>query len=203
MMHPDTELKMVSPEIGVGVFATRLLPKGTITYVVDPLEIIVEADDPLLANPVLGPLVRKYATIMPNGGYEMSWDNAKYMNHCCHYNTLTTGFGFEIAVRDIQAGEQLRDDYGLFNVEYDMELLCDYPDCRKRIRTADFDRLADQWDADARDALAHARNVPQKLWVVMDPELRAALSAYLETGQGFVSVRTLKHETENPPSDAP
>jgi hypothetical protein len=30
MLHPDTEIRFVSEEIGVGVFATRLLHKGTL-----------------------------------------------------------------------------------------------------------------------------------------------------------------------------
>ena len=29
MLHPNTEIRFVSEEIGVGVFATRLLRKGT------------------------------------------------------------------------------------------------------------------------------------------------------------------------------
>ena len=32
MIHPDTELRFISPEIGFGVFATKLIPQGTITW---------------------------------------------------------------------------------------------------------------------------------------------------------------------------
>jgi len=200
MMHPDTELKMVTPEIGVGVFATQFLPKGTIVYVEDPLEIEIPKDSPILQNPVFRPLIEKFATIRANGDYEISWDYAKYMNHCCHYNAITTGFGFDIATQDIRPGVQIRDDYGLFNVEYGMDLMCDFTDCRMRIRTADFDSLAYSWDLSAIDALQHAGNVPQKLWEAMDPGLRERLTIYLETGQGYLSVRSLKRRSDPGPA---
>ena len=38
MIHPDTELRLVSPEVGYGVFATRFIPRGTLTWVLDPLD---------------------------------------------------------------------------------------------------------------------------------------------------------------------
>ena len=38
MIHPDTELRFVNPEIGYGVFATRLIPRGTMTWVRDRLD---------------------------------------------------------------------------------------------------------------------------------------------------------------------
>jgi uncharacterized protein len=192
MIHPNTELRRVSPEIGVGIFATRLIPKGTITYVDDPLEIHIQANDPVLKHPILGKIIKIYSILENDGTYELSWDYAKHMNHCCHYNTITTGWGFDIAVRDIQAGEQIRDDYGMFNVDYDMELLCDFEDCRKRVRKMDFDKYADQWEADARDALACASQVTQFLMDVMDEQTRLELERYLQIGEGYRSVRELK-----------
>lgn len=191
-MHPHTELRTVSPEIGVGVFATRRLPKGTILFVEDPLEITIPPDHPMLQYPAFRKLVDVYAIVKTDGHYEISWDYAKYVNHCCHYNAITTGFGFDIAIRDIEEGEQIRDDYGMFNVDYDMDLICSYEDCRRRVRTSDWDSCADQWEADARDALAHVREVPQVLWDIMDDEVRSALVHYLETGEGYISVRVLR-----------
>ncbi len=41
MIHPNTELKMVSPEMGIGVFATHFIPKGTITWAQDELDIVL------------------------------------------------------------------------------------------------------------------------------------------------------------------
>jgi hypothetical protein len=38
MLHPDTELRFVNRTIGYGVFATRMIPRGTITWVRDRLD---------------------------------------------------------------------------------------------------------------------------------------------------------------------
>ncbi len=193
MLHPNTELRLVSPEIGVGVFATRLLPKGTITYVDDPLEIHIHPSDPILKHPVLGKIIKIYAILENDGSYEMSWDHAKHMNHCCHSNTKTTGWGFDVAVRDIQPGEQIRCDYGMFNVDYDMELICEMADCRKKVNKDDFALYADGWEAIVKDALACVPQVPQLLLEVMDDPTRLELETYLQTGEGYRSVKDLKY----------
>ena len=39
MIHPSTELRLVSPHVGYGVFASRHIPKGSLVYVQDPLDI--------------------------------------------------------------------------------------------------------------------------------------------------------------------
>lgn len=193
MLHPDTELRFVNPMVGHGIFATKFIPKGTITYVDDPLEIHIPPDSPLFEHPVLGKILKVYAILESNGYYELSWDHAKHMNHCCHPNTQTTGWGFDIAIRDIQPGEQIRDDYGMFNVDYDMDLVCENTGCRKRVRKDDFDSLADQWDTEALHALTFASQVAQPLLAVMDEETRQELERYLQTGEGYRSVRGLKY----------
>jgi hypothetical protein len=40
-MHPDTEIQYVGEKIGVGVFATKLIPKGTIVWIKDELDMIL------------------------------------------------------------------------------------------------------------------------------------------------------------------
>jgi hypothetical protein len=44
MMHPDTELRFVSKEVGLGVFATKFIPKGTIVWILDDLDMILEEE---------------------------------------------------------------------------------------------------------------------------------------------------------------
>lgn len=193
MLHPHTELRFVNPIVGHGVFATKFIPKGTITYVIDPLEIRIPVDSPLWDHPVLGKILKIYSILENDGAYELSWDHAKHMNHCCHSNTITTGWGFDIAVRDIQPGEQIRGDYGMYNVDYDMELVCEFGDCRKRVQKDDFDSLADRWEAQLQDALPLTAQVEQPLIQVMDDETRHELERYLQTGEGYRSVRTLKY----------
>ena len=38
MIHPATDLKFIDESIGYGVVATRFIPKGTITWVLDRLD---------------------------------------------------------------------------------------------------------------------------------------------------------------------
>ena len=38
MIHPDTELQFINDKIGYGVVATKLIPKGSITWALDKLD---------------------------------------------------------------------------------------------------------------------------------------------------------------------
>lgn len=195
MLHPQTQLRYISDQIGYGIFATAVIPIGTIVYVQDGLDIVIPPDSPLLQDPLQRAQIDKYAILEPPHGERiLAWDIAKYVNHCCHANLLSTGYGFEIALRDIQPGEELRDDYGMFNLEWDIPLVCDYQDCRGQIKIspADLPAQIKQWDAQIQAALAHALDVPQPLWPLLDAETESALQNYLRTGEDYWSVQRLQ-----------
>ncbi len=193
MMHPNTEVKFVNDQIGLGVFATALIPAGTIVYVEDPLDIVIAPDNPLLDNPVLRPTIDKYAVIEPGERRIIAWDAAKYVNHCCYANIISTGYGFEIALRDIQPGEELRDEYGLFNLGWTMELSCQHVDvCRGCLHPDDFERYHAVWDTQIRNVLPCIMEVPQPLWTLLDSNTAVAVQHYVTTGQGYKSVLALK-----------
>lgn len=192
MIHPDTELKQVNKTKGRGVFATKSIPVGTITYVKDPLEIEIAPGDPRLQHPRLSSIIETYTYIDEDGVRILSWDNAKYVNHCCCCNTMSTGYGFEIAIRDIAAGEEITDEYGMFNVEYEMELSCEKSDCRRTVNGNDLDKHYREWDRIVRNSLQHVNTVKQPLFSFMDNETRNALQQFLDTGEGYRSVLNLK-----------
>ena len=99
MIHPHTCVQYIDDRVGSGVLATAFIPVGTIVYVQDGLDIVITPDSPLLQIPQLRTEIDRYAIIEPPGGQRViSWDYAKYMNHCCHSNTLSSGYGFEIAL---------------------------------------------------------------------------------------------------------
>src|SRR5690606_31331739 len=50
------------------------------------------------------------------GNYVLCWDYGRYVNHSFKSNCLSTAYDFEIAIRDIQPGEELTDDYAYLNV---------------------------------------------------------------------------------------
>ncbi len=191
MIHPATELRYISPSIGFGVFATEFIPQGTIVYVQDALEIVLPADHPLLTADIYKPILDKYSTVEKDGSYLLSWDIARYVNHSCNSNALSSGYGFEVAVRDIAPGEEITDDYGLFNLPYDMPCACGNANCRGNVRPSDFDAFIDQWDANLQPALEKLEDHDQPLWRYLDEETKAAVLADMATGK-FRSVGALR-----------
>ncbi len=192
MIHPDTELKKVNQTKGRGIFATSPIPKGTITYVKDPLEIEIEPGDSRLQDPVIREKIETYTYIDEKGTRILSWDNAKYVNHCCQCNTMSTGYGFEIAIDDIQAGEEITDEYGMFNFDYTLQLSCEKSNCRKTVSGNDLQTHYADWDDKVRSALQFLNAVDQPLSSLLDKQTRKDLQHYLDTGNGYRSVLNLK-----------
>ncbi len=192
MIHPDTELRPVSEVVGLGVFAIKPIPKGSIVYVKDMFEISIPlAEMKNIPNNLL-PSINRYSFIESDGTRVVSWDHAKYVNHCCNANTLSTGYGFEIAIRDIATGEEMTDDYGLLNIEAEMQLCCGNKDCRVILKPDDFDQHVEKWDAQVSEALNSLRKVSQPLYDLMDVNTVCELESYLNTGRGYQSVSTVK-----------
>jgi hypothetical protein len=193
MLHPDTRLQFIDENIGEGVIATRFIPAGTITYVKDALEIELSSAHDLLSSAVYGRHIRKYAYREASGNHVIGWDLSKYMNHSCDPNTLSTGYNFEVAVRDIRPGEQITDDYGMLNMESTMICSCQTPGCRWKIQPDDFDDMSAQWDDKVRNALARMLEVSQPLIELLDAETYRSVLHYLNTGNGYLSVKALRY----------
>lgn len=198
MIHPNTTLKYINESVGYGVFATQLIPKGTIVYIKDSLEIMVSPMDYLLFSPEMQEVIEKYSYIDERGNRIVSWDFAKYVNHCCDCNTISTGYGFELAIRDIQPGEQITDEYGIFNLEKEMYLQCGKESCRKVIRPSDFDEFYQDWDVKIRGALPKLYQVEQPLLPLLDEATRQELDQYFIAPERYKSVYSLKYQTVNP-----
>ncbi|MCB0547572.1 MAG: SET domain-containing protein [Phaeodactylibacter sp.] len=193
MIHPHTRIQFISDEMGYGVFATHFLPKGTITYVKDSLEMEITPEAFEGYTPEMQEVIEKYSYIDEKGIRIVSWDFAKYVNHCCNCNTMSTGYGFEIAIRDIQPGEQITDEYGIFNISREMELQCHHNNCRGRLSPNDFDAYYRQWDEQLQDALAKLLAVGQPLLPIIDPKSREEVMAYLQGKAPYRSVYSLKY----------
>ncbi len=201
MLHPNTRIQLISDEIGSGVVATALIPKGTVVYVEDPLDIVLAPDHPLIRHPAYADTIETYSYRDASGSYVICWDGAKYINHACNPSTLTTGYGFELAIRDIQPGEEITDDYAIYNCPVFGPLRCGEPDCRGEVRPDDFDRLAHGWDARIREALQRYQDVDQPLSAYLSDPCRAALAGYLRTGRGYRSILNARYQDaeETPP----
>ena len=193
MIHPNTRLQFISAEIGYGVFATADIPEGTIVYVKDSLELVVSPEQYAEHSPEMREVVDKYSYIDENGDRIISWDFAKYVNHCCNCNTISTGYGFEMAIRDIHAGEQITDEYGIFNLDTEMDLVCGSAGCRKRIGPGDFDRYYSDWDAKIRKSVPALFAVDQPLLPFLSPGTRADLEVLGTDTDAYKSVYALKY----------
>ncbi|MBI3800421.1 MAG: SET domain-containing protein-lysine N-methyltransferase, partial [Deltaproteobacteria bacterium] len=145
MLHPYTELRFIDHKIGYGVVAIRLLPRGTITWVRDDLDQVFSAIQVKDMTPIYRDLITKYAFVDARGDFVLCWDLARYLNHACEPSCMTTGYEFDLAVRDIQPGEELTADYASLNLEYDFTCACGSAKCRKLLRRGDFLRYVDSW----------------------------------------------------------
>jgi len=194
MIHPCTKLQYINDEMGYGVFASVLIPKGTIVYVKDPLEIEIDESTFNSYPVVLQNQIEKYSYIDERGIRIISWDMAKYVNHCCDFNTISTGYGFEIAVRDILPGEEITDEYGLFNMGSDMEVGCNKPNCRPTVSARDADLYWEKWDNQIKDALNCFRQVSQPLLPLVEKDIQKNLFGYLDATQPYQSVYGLRRK---------
>ncbi|HSQ41266.1 MAG TPA: SET domain-containing protein-lysine N-methyltransferase [Fibrobacteraceae bacterium] len=173
MMHPATVVRFVSEAIGIGVFARQSIPQGTLIWVRDPMDQILDLTE-VQALPMLArDSAMTYMYRNCGGQYILLWDHAKYINHCCSPSCMPTPYGCDIALHDIAAGEELTEDYGLLNIIEDFR-----PDPtsigaqgRRVVCGDDLNRFAGKWDAQLQQALKHAAHVTQPLWPLLDSDM--------------------------------
>lgn len=165
MIHPDTELCWISPEIGHGVRATRRIPRGTLTWVLCKLDRAFTRAEADALGPLYRPLVDRYAYVDHLGRQILCWDAGRHVNHHCDANTRGIGLEAQIAVRDIEAGEELTCDYGECNLDALLSCHCGSRRCRGTIAARDLDAHAHVWDHEVAEAVAAAISgaLPQPL----------------------------------------
>lgn len=178
MIHPHTELRFAGPEIGWGVFATRPIPRGTITWALDALDQRFTDEQIAKLPPYAKQQLATYSYVDARGTHILCWDHARFFNHSCTANCLSVGYEFELAVRDIAIGEELTDDYGTLNPTEPFPCLCGARDCRGQVLPGDKFRLAEEWNRLGREAFFLIRTVAQPLWDVVGEkaEIEAALN---------------------------
>lgn len=194
MIHPKTKVKFINETVGYGVFAMEDIPEGTIVYVKDSLELTVSPTDYLLHGEEMREVIDKYSYIDEKGNRIVSWDFAKYVNHCCNCNTISTGYGFEIAIRDIKKGEQITDEYGIFNIDREMQLVCGDVKCRKTIKPSDFDTYYQEWDEKIQKSIARLFDVEQPLMPFVPADTRQELDEFFSHPEKYKSVYALKYK---------
>ena len=147
MMHPDTELRFIDREVGHGVFATRFIPRGTITWALDEFDQVLAPARVAALTPAHRAQVEEYAYVDARGNHVLCWDLGRYVNHACAPTSRGVGPSFEVAVRDIRPGEQLTSDYAELNITAAFRCRCGAADCRGVVRADDLLRDGQEWDA--------------------------------------------------------
>lgn len=202
MIHPHIRMAPVNDRIGVGLFAAEFIPRGTITWVQDPLDIVIPpAKEEALGEAYRAQLYR-YSWRDAQGRLILCWDHARFMNHGCSPNSQGPGLPFEIALRDIQPGEEILCDYGALNLEEPFECLCGDPACRGTITPDGFDTHGDAWDDRIRHAFGFIGAVPQPLMSLIEPEIQTELAAGLRDPAKIPSIRAHQLQAASqPPSE--
>ncbi len=166
MIHPSTELRFISPEIGFGVVATEFIPKGTITWVLDSLDRSFTHQQIEAMHPMLQKMIHTYTYRSKEGHFVLCWDHGRYVNHSFKSNCLSTAYDFEIAIRDIQPGEQLTDDYGYLNVTEPFEAVDEGTE-RKVVYPDDLVKYYKQWDETLIDTFPFVIEIKQPLKTIL------------------------------------
>ncbi len=122
---------------GNGFFAEDFIPRGTIVYFYSDKDFRYSEQEFEALDQRQKDEIIKYGVEDEFGTWIIT-EQGPYTNHSCDANVLPLfidGIYTDIAVRDIQKGEEITCDYGMFysSIEWKMECRCSYVNCRRVI----------------------------------------------------------------------
>jgi len=173
MIHPHTQLQFINPQIGYGVVATSFIPKGTITWIFDPLDQVFTPGEIKKLAPVFQDKLNTYTYRDHEGNFILCWDHSRFVNHSFHSNCISTAYNFELAVRDIQPGEELTDDYGYLNVTEPFICLPEPGTSRTMVMPDDLLHFYKEWDVKLVEAFKEFNKVDQPFLDLIDPQYKS------------------------------
>jgi SET domain-containing protein len=188
MIHPDTELRFISPEIGFGVVATKLIPKGTITWVFDSLDQIITPEALARMDVFQQTFLEKYSYRDHRGDYVLCGDHSRFVNHSFRSSCMSTAYNCELAVRDIHPGEELTDDYGYLNPAEPFDCVAEPGSIRTQVLPNDLLNFHAEWDAQLSDAFRDFGQVNQPLLHLLEPANREQMLAVAAGQQPMASI---------------
>ena len=195
MMHPDTELRFINEHVGHGVVATRDIPMGTITWAQDELDRDFAPAEVDRLGPLFTKQLDKYCFRNQHGNWILCWDHARFVNHSFRSNCMTTTYNFEIAIRDIAAGEQLTDDYGYLNITRPFEAIDEGLD-RTTVYPDDLTRYHARWDAQLAQAWPGIVAVAQPLRPLLGEPLWARVQRVASDQEPMASILTCYYDAQ-------
>lgn len=194
MLHPHTELRFVSDDIGYGIFATEFIPKGTITWVKDELDRVFTPQELEKLNPATLEHLLKYTYRNSKGEYLFCWDLTRYVNHSFEPNSMLTSMGFEIAIKDIPRGTEITNDYGSLNIIEPFQCANDPKHERQFVCSDDLQRFYKTWDKLIESAFCNLSSATQPLFKFLTAE---QISQIDQINQGAVSIPSVINNLYN------
>ena len=195
MIHPSTKLEFISDDKGYGVVATEFIPRGTITWVQDKLDKELTPNDVIQLGNEYVSTIETYSFRNHLGNYILCWDLGRFVNHSFHSNCLTTPYNFEIAIRDIQKGEELTDDYGYLNISEPF-LALDEGSERKVVFPDDIIRMHPEWDDKLKNAFPLIEDVEQPLSQFLLDDISQTVREILKGEKKLDSIINCYYEKE-------
>ncbi|MCW8981823.1 MULTISPECIES: SET domain-containing protein [Altibacter] len=187
MIHPHTELRFISEEIGHGVVATKFIPAGTITWVLDKLDRTFSIQDFQKLDKLYQNILEYYTYRNSKGQYVLCWDHGRFVNHSFKSNCLSTAYDFEIAIRDIHPGEQLTDDYGYLNVETPFRA-AEEGTKRKTVYPDDLKNYHKVWDKKIASVFPKINKLEQPLGHLLQPATQKEIDAVIAGEKELASI---------------
>lgn len=197
MIHPHTELRFINDHIGYGIVALKPIPRGTITWVLDKLDRKFTPREVKSMDLLYQQVLDKYTYRNAEGNHILCWDNARFVNHSSRSNCLTTAYEFEVAVRDIAAGEELTDDYGYLNLEEPFEVVPEPGSERHVIYPDDLLRYYPDWDEQLLQAFPKITQVAQPLFPLLDRALQEKVQDIAAGKRKMDSILTCYYQADH------
>jgi hypothetical protein len=177
MIHPDVFVR--NTHKGLGLFAKRSFRMGEILWLTDEIDVKLPLDVYMRMDAAQKRKVNVYCYLDDQNRVVIPWDEGKYVNHSCAPNStgLLQFDNISVALRDIEPGEELVEDYHSYSGHFEsFACACGADLCRGMVHCHDSYDPSLRLDLSqiARTMLA----VPQKLFEMQTEETRA-LSALL------------------------
>lgn len=123
MLYPTIVLENYENK-GFGIYTTEKIPAGSVIWL--PCKNCISYDASYFSNMSEEEVqyVEDKAYYMTNGDLLMPCSIGRFMNHSCSANILEYGLDFGVAVRDIEAGEEITSDYRRWLNDKPWEMKC-------------------------------------------------------------------------------
>ncbi len=194
MIHPHTELKFINDEVGHGVVATKFIPAGTITWVLDELDRQFTPQQFQKMNELYQHILETYSFRNNHGNFVLCWDHGRFVNHSFKSNCLSTAYDFEIAIRDIQPGEQLTDDYGYLNIQAPFKAANEGTK-RKMVYPNDLEKYYPVWDRLLGENFHKISTVAQPLAPLLSSKVNKEIQAVMAGKKKLASILELYYKS--------